>query len=567
MTSAEEQLRLWLDNATDATVQTELQHLAHNGTAEQIEDAFYGYLSFGTAGLRGVMGAGTHRMNVYTVARATQGLANYLNEHFDSPSVAIARDCRHNGQAFVETTARVLAANRIRTYLYPDIAPTPALSFATRDLLCSAGICITASHNAAPYNGYKVYGSDGCQITSQAADEISAAIQNVDVFTGIKYMSFQEAVEQGLSSYIKDDTIDRYLNAIYDVCPRLQASEQSQPLHVVYTPLHGTGLKCVARMFEKLHIDKVTYVEKQDVPDGDFPTCPSPNPESKEALALGIETCKRVKADLLIATDPDADRCGIAVADGASYTLLSGNEVGVLLLDFLAACAQREQGDISHKVAVSTIVSTAMIDALAQHYGFSVKRVLTGFKYIGDVIADLEQQNRTRDFLLGFEESYGYLNGTYVRDKDAIDATMLICQMARHYKAKGMSLAAAMNHLYETYGYYFNKTVSFNFPGIEGIQKMSSLMDGLRNNPPARFGSAAVEQHIDYRNKIDGLPAANVIELRLSDQGKIIFRPSGTEPKVKAYLFVRASSKNAALDSITSLEQAVQQHVQPYFTD
>ena len=567
MTSSQEQLRLWLDNATDPTVQAELQQLAHAGSPEQLEDAFYGYLSFGTAGLRGIMGAGTHRMNVYTIARATQGLADYLNAHFDSPSVAIARDCRHNGQAFVETTARVLAANGIHAYIYPDIAPTPALSFATRDLLCSAGICITASHNAAPYNGYKVYGSDGCQITSEAADEISAAIQRVDVFTGPKYMAFQEAVEQGLASYIKDDTGDRYLNAIYDVCPRLQASEQAQPLHVVYTPLHGTGLKCAARMFERLHIDKVTYVEKQDVPDGDFPTCPSPNPESKEALTLGLETCKRVKADLLIATDPDADRCGIAVADGDSYTLLTGNEVGVLLLDFLAACAQREQGDLSHKVAVSTIVSTAMIDALAKHYGFSVKRVLTGFKYIGDVIADLERENRTSDFLLGFEESYGYLNGTYVRDKDAIDATMLICQMARHYKARGMSLAAAMNHLYETYGYYCNKTLSFNFPGVEGLHTMSALMNDLRDNPPATFGGLLVQRHVDYRNKIDGLPSANVIELQLADQAKVIFRPSGTEPKVKAYLFVQAPTKASALDKLATLQETVQRYVQPYFTD
>lgn len=560
MTEANALLDLWLEKASDPEIKAELERLKQAGDQAAIDDAFFQNLAFGTAGLRGVIGAGTNRMNIYMVGRATQGFSDYLNEHFDELSVAIGRDSRNKGEDFVRRAAEVFAANGVKVYLYPRIEPVPALSFAVRDLKCSGGVCVTASHNPAPYNGYKAYGADGCQITTEAAKAISAAIDRVDAFDGVKSLDFEEAQQRGLVNFIGDDTLDRYIDAVYaqSVAMPDNATVGGAPsLKLVYTPLNGSGIELVKRILEKVGVTDITVVPEQEYPDGNFPTCPYPNPEIREALQKGIELCEQVKPDLLLATDPDADRVGTAVKNGDDYVLLTGNEMGVLLLDYIARAKKAAGENLDDKFAVSTIVSSMMIDALATDYGFSIKRVLTGFKYIGEFIGALEMQNEADRFLFGFEESYGYLNGAYVRDKDAVDASMLICQMAQYYKGQGMNLAQAMDALYKRYGYFKNKTVSYSYPGADGHARMAEIMADLRNNPPKDIAGYAVERVVDYAEGVDGLPNADVIEFCLPGSDKVIVRPSGTEPKIKAYLFAKGETAESAADIITEFGAAV----------
>ena len=553
MTREIELLERWLENVGEADLREELESMRSDEQAAI--EAFHQDLEFGTAGLRGTIGAGTNRMNVHTVGRATQGFADYLNANFENPTVAIGRDSRNKGDEFVRRAASVFAANGVKTYVYPRIEPTPAVSFAVRDLACSGGVCMTASHNPAAYNGYKAYGPDGCQIATEAADAISAAIAKVDAFDDVKIADFDKAIEQGTIVWIAEDTLDRFIDAV-EACSVAAPEDAQSPLKLVYTPLNGTGLECVSRILERVGITDVTVVPEQKDPDGNFPTCPYPNPEIREALQKGIELCEEVHPDLLLATDPDADRVGVAVKDGDDYLLLSGNEIGVLLLDYVASQTKERGDDMASKVAVTTIVSSVMVDAVAAEYGFETRRVLTGFKYIGGVIGELESAGAPNRYLFGFEESYGYLNGTHVRDKDAVDASMIICQMAQYYKRRGMNLADAMRALYERHGYYLNKTLSFSYPGVEGAEKMKALMEGLRTDSPASIAGLAVEKVVDYASGVDGLPAANVVEFDLENANKFIVRPSGTEPKVKAYLFAKGETREAADQLLASLENA-----------
>lgn len=521
-----------------------------------VEDRFYRQLEFGTGGLRGLLGAGTNRMNRYTVAKATQGLADYLNSLPGAgKSVAIAHDSRHGGLEFTRTAARVLSANGITAWVYPRLEPTPALSFAVRDLGCDAGICVTASHNPAEYNGYKVYGADGCQITTDAAKAIQAAIDDVDVLSGPR-----NAADFGLIREISEDTLDRFLQEVEE--QGVEAAGADVPLHVVYTPLNGAGKECVLRILNRIGVEKVTVVPSQSEPDGSFPTCPYPNPEIRQALEEGIQLCREVQPDLLLATDPDCDRVGTAVAENGDYRLITGNEMGILLLDYL--CSQRkEKGTMPQQpVAVTTIVSTAMADAVAAAYGVELRRTLTGFKYIGEMIGALEAAGQRDRYLFGFEESYGYLSGGYVRDKDAVGASMLICQMARAYKAKGMTLGQAMDALYEKYGWYQNRLCSFQFPGAEGMREMQALMQRLRTQPPKQLAGLKVQEMVDYGPGVGDLPASNVLEFRLAQQCKLLIRPSGTEPKLKAYVFSRGDSAAQAEQLADALEAAAGQLVQ-----
>lgn len=548
-------LKTWLDNVTDPELAAELEQMSSAGDEEAITDAFFQDLAFGTAGLRGTLGAGTNRMNIYTVGRATQGFADYLNATFEHPSVAIARDSRNNGELFVRTTASILAANGIMALVYPRISPVPTLSWAVRDQHCSGGICMTASHNPAVYNGYKAYGPDGCQITSDAAAAISAAIAATDTFAGVKTMDFDAALDQGLIKWMGDDVLDRYYDAVLAQSVSDLTAEQTAaaPLKLVYTPLNGTGLVPVTTVLERAGITDITVVPEQKDPDGNFPTCPYPNPEIREAMQKGIDLCEQVHPDLLLATDPDADRVGVAVKSNDDYLLLTGNEMGVLLLDYIARMRTGRGEDMKGKVAVTTIVSSAMVDALAQEYGFEMRRCLTGFKYIGDIITSLSDAGEADRFLFGFEESYGYLSGDHVRDKDAVNASLLICQMAQYYKLQGKNLADAMHDLYEKYGYYHNRTVSVAYPGAEGADKMAAIMAGLRRETPSTIAGAAVVGVIDYKDGVNGLPPANVIEFDLEGGNKAIVRPSGTEPKIKLYVFAKgenAAAADALLDDI-----------------
>lgn len=565
----EELLGTWTSQVSEPDLAAELAEMSRcwkAGDRETARDAFFQDLAFGTAGLRGVIGAGTNRMNVYTVGRATQGLADYLNTTYDNPTVAIARDSRNMGEAFVRTAAGVLAANGIHAMLYPRIEPTPALSFAVRDLKASAGINMTASHNPAEYNGYKVYGPDGCQIASEVAADISDAIEKVDYFGGIKTMDFDEAQQEGLVTWIGEDTLDRFIDAV----AAQSLDDEGGQLKVVYTPLNGTGLECVRRILDRIGVTDVHVVPEQEKPDGNFPTCPYPNPEIREALECGIQLCEKVHPDLLLATDPDADRVGTAVRDGDDYTLITGNEMGVLLLDYVARKRQERGEDLSRAVAVTTIVSSAMVDDLAKAYGFQLRRVLTGFKYIGGQIGQLEAAGEADRFIFGFEESYGYLAGTHVRDKDAVVASMLICEMARDYRARGMNLADGIRELYERYGYCFNRTVSLAYPGADGAAQMAAIMKRLRTDPPQEFAGIKVRSTVDYApgvemprinapegeaaQKLDG---ANVVEFDLDGSAKVIVRPSGTEPKIKMYLFAKGSSAQEATSIIDRLDEAV----------
>ena len=555
MADVHELLDEWIANVKDETLLAELTAMKDAGDDDAITDAFFQDLEFGTAGLRGTLGAGTNRMNIYTVGRATQGFAEYLVQNFENPTVAIARDSRNNGELFVKTAAAIFAANGVTAKLYPKISPVPTLSWAVRYLGCSGGVCVTASHNPAQYNGYKAYGPDGCQIASEVADAISAAIAGVDMWGGIKTMDFDEAVAAGKIEWINDDCLEAYYDAVVDksVCNLTEEESAAAPLKLVYTPLNGTGLIPVTTVLNKVGITDITIVPEQKDPDGDFPTCPYPNPEIRQAMQKGIDLCQEVQPDLLLATDPDADRVGVACQDGDDYTLLTGNEMGVLLLDYICKMRAARGEDLSRKVAVTTIVSSAMVDALAAEYGFELRRCLTGFKYIGDIITSLSDAGEVDRFIFGFEESYGYLSGDHVRDKDAVNASMLICQMAQYYKLQGMNLVQAMRALYEKYGYYHNKTISLSYPGADGAAKMAGIMKALRASAPAAIAGSAVEAVVDYGEGVNGLPKANVIEFDLEGGNKAIVRPSGTEPKIKLYIFAKgadAAEADALLDEI-----------------
>lgn len=555
------ELERWIANVSDeelAAELTEMKKAADAGDDSAAVDAFFQDLAFGTAGLRGTLGAGTNRMNIYTVGRATQGFADYLNANFESPSVAIARDSRNKGELFVQVTASILAANGIVAHVYPKISPVPTLSFAVRDLGCSGGICMTASHNPAAYNGYKAYGPDGCQITSEAAKAISASIANTDAFSGVKTMGFDEAVASGMVKWIDDAVLKRYYDAVLSKSVSSLSAEQvaEAPLKLVYTPLNGTGLIPVTTVLERAGITDIAVVPEQREPNGDFPTCPYPNPEIREAMQKGIDLCEEVHPDLLLATDPDADRVGVACKDGDDYTLLTGNEMGVLLLDYIARMRSERGEDLSDKVAVTTIVSSAMVDALAAEYGFELRRCLTGFKYIGDIITELSDAGQVDRFIFGFEESYGYLSGDHVRDKDAVNASLLICQMAQDYKLRGMNLAQAMRALYEKHGWWLNRTASVSFPGAAGAETMRGIMAKLREQAPSELAGRAVEAVVDYEGGVNGLPSANVVEFDVEGGNKVIVRPSGTEPKIKLYVFAKDADRAAADALLDALEAA-----------
>ena len=558
----------WRANVTEEDLVEELGELTKPEAEDKLYDAFYRSLAFGTAGLRGIIGVGTNRMNVYVVAQATQGLADYLNAHYQNPTVALARDSRLKGEDFQKVAAGVLAANGIRVYVYPRIEPVPTLSFAVRYLKTSAGIVLTASHNPKAYNGYKVYNDNGGQITDEAAAEISANIARVNPFD-VKPMDFEEGLEKGLIVWTPEEVLDSFIEAIKRVSiPGFKAADGYK---VVYTPLNGTGMECVTRILKEIGVNDVDVVPEQAEPDGNFPTCSYPNPEFREALELGLKLADKVKPNLLVATDPDADRMGTAIPHNGDYVLLSGNEMGVLLMDWLLTMAEERGEKPQDKVAVSTIVSSAMPDVLARARGFEMRRVLTGFKYIGDQIDQLKDAGEEDRFLMGFEESYGYLVGTHARDKDAIVATMLCVEMASWYAARNMDLYEAMDALYQRYGYYLNGVVNAAYPGAEGATKMAEIMSGLRKNPLDMVGNYKVVGVTDYaecaqmprvsglqKEALQTLPASNVIEYRLEGDNKVIFRPSGTEPKVKAYLFANGATREEAEARIAELGKAAQ---------
>lgn len=547
----------WLENATeDKDLITELESI--KGDENEIYERFYTALKFGTAGLRGVIGAGTNRMNIYVVRQATQGLANYVLSKYGKGSVAISHDSRIKADLFMNEAARVLAANGIKTYITTELQPTPVLSYLVRYFKCQAGIMVTASHNPAKYNGYKAYGEDGCQMTDNAAAAVYDEIQKLDMFNDVKTMDFDEAIEKGLIEYVDDSVYESYLDEVMkqQVNPGIC---KGSGLKVVYTPLNGAGNKLVRKILNRIGVEKVTVVPEQEMPDGNFTTCPYPNPEIREALAKGLELCEKVKPDLLLATDPDSDRVGIAVKDfDGSYRLISGNEDGVMLTNYILSC-KKEQGVLpENPVVVKTIVTTKLINKLCEKYGCELKNVLTGFKYIGEVILNLEKKGEENRYLFGFEESYGYLAGTYVRDKDAVVASMLICEMTAYYRKQGISLAQMIDDLYKEYGYYLNQTFAFEFEGAAGMQKMSDIMSSVRANLPKAIDKYKVVKVSDYQLKketdlITGdttditLPTSNVIALNLEGDNGVIIRPSGTEPKIKLYITAVGKDKDDAL--------------------
>lgn len=530
-----EEYRRWLEaDLVDFDLKRELREIS--GDEEAIRERFAKSLEFGTAGLRGTLGAGTNRMNIWVVRQATQGVADWVKTQGGSQTVAISYDSRLKGWSFARDAASVLAANGIRVWIYEELMPVPALSFATRYYHCNAGIMLTASHNPAQYNGYKAYGPDGCQMTDDAAAVVYASIQKTDVLNGAKYMSFSEGVEKGLIRFVSEDCKSAFYEAV--------ESRQVRPglcrtagLKLVYSPLNGTGLVPVTRVLQDIGISDITIVPEQEYPNGYFTSCPYPNPEIYAALEKGLMLAREIGADLMLATDPDADRVGVAVRcpDG-EYELVTGNEMGVLLLDYIAS-GRIEKGSMPKRpVAVKSIVSTPLADKVAEHYGVELRHTLTGFKWIGDQILQLEKAGEAERFIFGFEESYGYLAGDYVRDKDAVVASMLICEMAAYYRSVGSSLKERLEELYRDYGRYLNAVDSFEFPGLSGMDKMASIMEKLRTEPPKEFAGKAVVRVKDYeKTEETGLPRANVLIYELSDGATVIVRPSGTEPKIKAY--------------------------------
>lgn len=562
----EKTAREWADKTKCENMRNQLLSWIEEGNEAAIEDAFFQDLEFGTAGLRGIIGPGTNRMNANTVARATQGVADYLNAHYKKPSVAIAHDSRNKGERFTEITASVLAANGVTAHVFPRLEPTPALAYATQFLHCDAGICITASHNPKEYNGYKVFNSKGCQITSQVASDMSDAIKKLDYFDGIKKIDFEDGIKSGKIKWINDECINSFVKDAVNNVNNID-KDAIKNLCLAYSPLNGTGLEPVTKAFEMIGVKNAHIVEEQKKPDGNFPTCSKPNPEERSALELGIKLVDDVDADLLIATDPDADRTGIAVRHNGECELVSGNEVGLLMMNHFAS--QCSRNEIKNKIFCTTLVSTSMADALAKYYGFELRRVPTGFKYIGEQITKLEEKREKNRFVMGFEESYGYLVGTHVRDKDSISATVTICDMAAKCKKKGKDLIDALNALYEEFGYYKNSTTSYSFPGADGSEKMKNIMASLRGNAPTEIDGKKVVNFIDYKeetkmsilNSRDReeqiLPRVNVLQFDLEDEAKVIIRPSGTEPKIKAYTFVKGTSTDDANKKLEELNAAV----------
>ena len=555
----------WLAHTLeDPDLTAELQ--AVKDDPEAINDRFYRDLEFGPGGLRGVIGAGTNRMNIYTVRKATQGLADHINQTCKNGSVAISYDSRHKSDVFAKEVARVCAANGVKAYLYPQLMPTPMLSFAVRDLKCSMGVMITASHNPAKYNGYKAYGADGCQITNETADAVLANILAVDEFDSVKLADFDEALAEGKIVYIGEDTVERYFENVQKQSIHSEIVKASG-FKVVYTPLNGTGNKPVREILKRIGIKDVTVVKEQENPDGDFPTCPFPNPEIKQALELGMKYCEETGSDLLLATDPDCDRVGIAVKYQGDYKLLTGNEVGTLLLDYIAS-QRKAMGTLPERpLAVKTIVTTDLAARVAEKHGVELLDVLTGFKFIGEQIGRMEAAGEADRYIFGFEESYGYLAGTYVRDKDAVVASMLICEMAAFYSRQGKNLVDVLNELYATYGYYLCTQQSFGFEGEAGMEIMKKLMNHLRENPADRIDGDKVIAFGDYlknvrTDRLTGeqthidLPKSDVLMYEMEGGSKAVIRPSGTEPKIKVYYFILAKDEAAAREKEAHLQDS-----------
>lgn len=559
-----EQYQLWMKRAVlDNDLKKELIEMADE--EEKIRDAFYKNLTFGTGGLRGILGAGTDRMNIYTVAKASQGLADYLMKHFESPSVVIGYDSRIKSDLFAKTAAGVFSANGIKGFIWPQLMPAPTVSFAVRYLDASAGVMVTASHNPAKYNGYKVYGRDGCQITSKAAKEIQAEIEKLDIFEDVKMRDFnlgdehsipvvisaginddqKNDLQDGSIAYISEEVYTAFVEAVKKQSV-LRDVEVDKNIAIVYSPLHGTGLKPVLRTLKECGYTNITVVKEQEQPDGNFTTCPYPNPEIKEAMTLGMDYARACHADLLLATDPDCDRVGIAVKNrDDEYVLLSGNETGLLLLDYI--CSRRiAMGTMpEHPVMMKTIVTTDMAEQIASHYGVQTINVLTGFKYIGEQIGLLEKSGQEQRYIFGMEESYGYLTGTYARDKDGVGAALMICEMFTYYAAQGIRLSDKLEELYETYGYCLNTLHSYEFEGAAGFDKMQSIMAQLRQGLEA-IGPKKVKDVLDYSNGLDGLPKSDVLKYLLEDDCSVVIRPSGTEPKLKCYISVSGETKAEA---------------------
>lgn len=564
--------KLWCESANeDPDLQNELKSITDDMDA--IRDRFYRNLEFGTGGLRGVIGAGTNRMNIYTVRHATQGLANYVNEEYSNPSVAIAYDSRIKSDIFAKNAASVLAANGIKVYIYNELMPTPMLSYAVRALKCQAGIVVTASHNPAKYNGYKVYGDDGCQITLKGAAAVLEKINELDVFNDIKISSFDDGLTNGSISYIGEDIINSYFDSVLTQGINIDLCAESG-LKVVYTPLNGTGNKPVRTILSKIGIKDVTVVEEQEMPDGNFTTCPYPNPEIREALELGLKKCEEVKPDLLLATDPDCDRVGIAVPSDNGYVLFSGNEVGAMLLEYI--CSERTKKGTMPKnpIAVKTIVTTDIVNEIGKAYNVEIIDVLTGFKFIGEQIGLLEKKGEEERYIFGFEESYGYLSGGYVRDKDAVNASMLICEMAAYYRTQGFTLLQARENLYKKYGVYYHSLHSFTFEGESGMIKMNNIMNTLRNDHLAEIAGLKVVRIDDYKLSISKdvltgassditLPKSDVLAFFLEGEAKVIVRPSGTEPKIKTYYTAKAPTYEEA----TTLEAKLSDGFSKLFLD
>lgn len=560
----EDKYKLWCEKAVkDPDLISELKAIENDSDA--ISDAFYKDLEFGTGGLRGVIGAGTNRMNVYTVGKASQGLAAYVNSVTDNGKIAIAYDSRIKSDLFAKTAACVFAANGIKVYIYKELMPTPMLSFAVRRLKCDAGVVVTASHNPAKYNGYKAYGPDGCQLGLEAADYVLSIMNKVDIFDGVKDTDFETAVEKGQIEYIGDDVINDYLSCI-EAC-RVAPEADVASLKVIYTPLHGSGNKPVRKILDRIGVKNVTVVPEQEKPNGNFPTAPYPNPEIRQAFECALKLADSVKPDLLLATDPDCDRVGIAVPYNGEYKLLSGNDVGALLLDFTLA-RRTENGTLPNKpVAVKTIVTTELCRKIADNYGCELRDVLTGFKFIGEQITELEKKGEENRFVFGFEESYGYLGGSYVRDKDAVIGSMLICEMVAYYKAEGKSLIDVLDMLYKKYGYYLCSQKSFTCEGESGMNRIKGIMESIRAEAPSVINGHKAVRFDDYetsvsRNMCDGserkitLPRSNVLAFYMEDGSSLIVRPSGTEPKIKLYLGSVGDTMEIAKSELSALENA-----------
>lgn len=530
---------------------------------QAIIDAFYKNLSFGTGGLRGELGVGTNRMNIFTVGKASQGLANYVVANFpkEQRKIAIAYDSRINSDVFAKTAAQVFAANGIKAYLYSELMPTPMLSFAVRELGCAAGIVITASHNPSKYNGYKVYGPDGCQITTEAASAILAEIEKLDIFTDVKKGDFNHLLSSGDIEYISEQVITDFIEAVKKESQLANDEVIDRNVSIVYTPLNGAGLKPILRALAESGYQNIHVVKEQAQPNGNFPTCPYPNPEIKEAMTLGMRDAKAQNADLLLATDPDCDRVGIAVRNSkGEYQLLSGNETGLLLFDYI--CSQRiKHGNMpENPVMIKTIVTMDLAERIAKHYGVRVINVLTGFKFIGEQIGLLESEGHADDYIFGFEESYGYLTGSYVRDKDGVNAAFMICEMFAYYQTRGISLLDKLAEIYQTYGYSLNTLHSYEFEGAAGFEKMQNIMKEIRKNL-TQIAGVSIDETKDYAKGIDGLPKSDVLKFFLSNGATVVVRPSGTEPKLKLYLSVLADNHKQA----ASFEQAIVDDMAKYF--